>query len=253
MVPVLEEILRTGQVRTADDSATVPLDSAVPADVGKFLQELIKLRKPKTTLEVGLAFGVSALFICDALRQCGGLRHIAIDPYQNHGEHWKGIGVRNLERAGFSDLIEFHESPSHVALPELETRGTRVEFAFIDGWHTFDHALTDFFHIDRILTVGGVVVFDDVFFPGVHEACRYVALNRAYAVAGCTERPADYRPSNAARLLQQTSRHSALARKVLKSKFVTPDEGLLFTPDCRCVAFEKLEEDTRGWAEHSEF
>ena len=251
MVPLLEEILRTGQVRAADGMKVLPLDSAITADVGEFLQCLIRQRKPRTTLEVGLAFGISALFICEALQECGGLRHIAIDPHQS--TQWQGIGINNLRLAGFGNLIEFMESYSHLALPEIEARGTRVEFAFIDGWHTFDHALTDFFHIDRILTVGGVVVFDDAFFPGVHQACRYVATNRAYRVVGSTERVADYKPSNAARVIRHTGRVSGAVRKLLKAKFVIPDETLGFTPDCRCVAFEKVSEDKRGWADHSEF
>jgi predicted O-methyltransferase YrrM len=251
MVSQLEEILRTGHVRSVDGTKTLPLDSAVTADVGEFLQGLIRQRRPKTTLEVGLAFGISALFICEALQAAGGQRHIAIDP--NQSTQWQGIGINNLRQAGFGDMVELHESSSHLALPQLEANGTRIDFAFIDGWHTFDHALTDFFHVDRILSVGGVVVFDDVFFPGVHQACRYVALNRAYTVVGSTEGVADYRPSNVARVLRQAAQRSSAARKILKSKFCVPDETLKFTADCRCLAFEKVSEDRRSWADHQEF
>lgn len=251
MIPLLEEILRTGQVRTVDGSKSLPLDSAISADAGEFLQGLIRKIKPKTTLEVGLAFGISGLFICEALRESGGLHHITIDAFQS--TQWQGIGLNNLKLAGFGDMVECMESYSHLAFAELEARGTRVEFAFIDGWHTFDHALTDFFHVDRILAVGGVVVFDDAFFPGVHQACRYVATNRAYRVVGTTEAVADYKPSNAARIIRRTGFVSPAFRKVLKAKFVTTDEALGFTPDCRCVAFEKVSEDKRGWADHQEF
>lgn len=251
MVPLLQEILRTGQVHTVDGSEVLKVNSAVTPDVGLFLQDLIRLRKPKTVVEVGLAFGISALFICEALQECGGLRHIAIDAHQK--TQWRGIGVNNLQLAGFGDLTECIESYSHVALPEIATKGTRAEFVFIDGWHTFDHALTDFFLVDRILAVGGVVVFDDVYFPGVHQVCRYVATNRAYKVVGCTERVEDYKPSNFARVLRRASKLSVNLRKLLRTKFVMPDETLGFTPDCRCVAFEKMNEDRRGWAEHHEF
>jgi predicted O-methyltransferase YrrM len=251
MNAALETILRTGTVQAVDGSQTLPLDSAVTADVGEFLQTLIRSRKPKTSLEVGLAFGVSALFICEALKESGGHSHIVIDAFQR--TQWHGIGLNNLKVAGFGELVRFIEAYSHLALPQLEAEGTTVDFAFIDGWHTFDHALADFFHIDRILNVGGVVVFDDVFFPGVHQACRFVATNRAYRVMGCTERVSDYRPSAQARVLRTIKSRSRNFHKVLKSKFVVPDDTLGFTPDCRCVAFEKLSEDTRSWADHREF
>jgi predicted O-methyltransferase YrrM len=249
MVPLLEEILRTKQVRSVDGSETLPLDSAISPDVGEFLQRLIRQRKPKTTLEVGLAFGVSALFICEALQECGGLHHIAIDAFQS--TQWKSIGINNLKLAGFGNLIELRESYSHLALPELEAQGTRIDFAFIDGWHTFDSALTDFFHVDRLLPFGCVVVFDDAFFPGVHQACRYVATNRAYRVVATTD--ADYKPSKIARVIRPIGHASPQVQKLLKSKFVIPDETLGFTPDCRCIAFEKMADDKRGWSDHAEF
>jgi predicted O-methyltransferase YrrM len=251
MIPLLEEILRTGQVFTIDRTEAVPVHSAITADAGEFLQNLIAERKPKTTLEIGLAYGVSALFICEALQKCGGAKHIAIDP--NQSTDFRGIGLNNLRLAGFADFVELRELPAHLALPQLEAQGATVEFAFIDGWHTFDHALTDFFHVDRILATGGVVVFDDAFFPGVHQACRFVATNRSYRFVGSTEKVADYRASRGARVLRWTARTSALARKLLKPKFFIPDEELGFTPDCRCVAFEKVSSDSRSWADHHEF
>jgi hypothetical protein len=71
-------------------------------------------------------------------------------------------------------------------------------------------------------------------------------------VIGCTQQLEDYKPSNFARILRHASKLS-LNRKLLRTKFVIPDETLGFTPDCRCVAFEKRGEDTRGWAEHHDF
>lgn len=145
------------------------------------------------------------------------------------------------------------ESYSHLALAEIEAMGTRVEFGFIDGWHTFDHALTDFFHVDRVLSVGGVVVFDDFFSQAFIRRTATSLQNRAYRIVGCTEQPTDYKPSKAVRVIRQTGRISSCVRKLLKAKFLIPDETLGFTPDCRCVAFEKVSDDNRGWADHFEF
>jgi len=38
-------------------------------------------------------------------------------------------------------------------------RGVKIDFAFVDGWHTFDYTLIDFFYIDKILRSGGLVSF----------------------------------------------------------------------------------------------
>jgi len=67
-------------------------------------------------------------------------------------------------------------------LPELERSGQRVDFAFIDGWHTFDFTLVDFFFIDRMLKVGSVVAFDDANWLAIRKVCRFVKMNLAYSV-----------------------------------------------------------------------
>jgi hypothetical protein len=67
-------------------------------------------------------------------------------------------------------MIELHEAPSFQVLPKLQADGLRIDFAFIDGCHTFDYAMVDFFYIDKMLRVGGVVVFDDEYYPGYSKS-----------------------------------------------------------------------------------
>ena len=47
--------------------------------------------------------------------------HIAIDPFQN--SDWKGIGLANVDRAGYRSFLEFHEAPSEFVLPGLASAG----------------------------------------------------------------------------------------------------------------------------------
>src|SRR5262249_25699710 len=147
MNPVLREVLATRTVVRRDGSRA-PLDSAISRDEGEALDRLIRAHKPRITLEVGLAHGVSAMFICDALAEVGGGRHIVIDPGQRA---WDGLGLLNLERAGHASLVEYHNDLSHRVLPALHAAGRRIDFAFIDGWHTFDYVLVDFFYVDLLL------------------------------------------------------------------------------------------------------
>ncbi len=76
---VLEDILRTGYTKTVDGES-IKINSNISREEGGFLQEIINELKPTRTLEIGLAYGVSALFICDALAKIPSARHVIIDP-----------------------------------------------------------------------------------------------------------------------------------------------------------------------------
>ena len=176
MNSVLEDIFKTRRVPRRDGSS-VPLEWSISLAEGQAVQRIIRELKPRVTLEIGLAHGVSATFICEALKDVGGERHIVIDSAPVQG--WNEVGLYTIERAGYSSLVEFHNEASHKVLPRLEMNGEHVGFALIDGWHTFDYALVDFFYVDRILDVGGVVMFDDArWYPAVRKVTRYVATHR---------------------------------------------------------------------------
>lgn len=235
MNAVLQDIIETGQT-SSPEGERVQVHSEITRAEGEFLQRIIRSLRPRTTLEIGLAFGVSALFICEALREVGGDRHIVIDPNQFDGpwgDPWRGVGLANLQRAGFEDLVELVCEPSYRALPRLEERGLGVDFAFVDGWHTFDYALLDFFYIDLILRVGGVVVFDDASWPALRKLIRYVMRNRHYGVLGKVGVPGGGRG---------LAGWKGLARALLAGEFGSS-----------CVALCKEAQDDRAWDFHVRF
>ena len=230
-----EEILQTKTVRTVNGAASLPLKDAIDAETGHLLQKLIEEKRPAMTLEVGLAYGVSSLFICEALRKVSAKKHIAIDAFQN--TLWSGIGIHYLRQAGFDNLVELREQLSEYALPQLVQDGVKVDFAFIDGTHSFDQKIIDFFYVDRLLNVGGVLAFDDCNWPSIHQVCRFIATNRPYRVCATTSGTVT---GWRARLLQWAARRSRNLQLALKPKFFFSDEELGIVPNARCVAFEKL-------------
>jgi len=133
-----------------------PLHSAISEDEGMFLQKIIKEHKPKCSLEIGCAYGISSLYICEALREAvSSPKHIIIDYAQFFPYHrwpgdpnsgWEGVGLENLKRAGYEGIVEFHEERSHECLPALLKNGVKIDFAFVDGGHTFDYVMVDFFY-----------------------------------------------------------------------------------------------------------
>ena len=229
MNQVLEKILKSGCVNSPDGKV-IKLHSNISKEEGVFLMKIIDELKPKVTLEVGLAYGISALFICQALEKYRNVRHIIMDPSQN--KIWGGIGLYNLREAGYQEIIDFHEQPSQLFLPQLENNGVKIDFAFIDGWHTFDHTLVDFFYIDKLLNVGGVVVFDDSTWPSVSKVIRYVLKNRSYTVFRCFK--SDSFKYKIFQTFQTFKNMSAIGIGT-------------------CVALKKESEDKRKWNYHQNF
>ena len=176
--PIIDEIESAGLTKLSDGTL-VPIHGNVGPESGKVIQRAIAATRPRMALEVGLAFGISTLYILDAMQQHGGGTLIGMDPAQ-HDTTWRGGGLHNVQRAGFRNQYLFHEESSQIVLPRLAAAGTRIQFAFIDGWHTFDHTLVDFFFIDRMLDVGGIIVIDDVGYPSIRRLCHFILSNREY-------------------------------------------------------------------------
>jgi predicted O-methyltransferase YrrM len=107
MNEVLRSILSSGSVAT-EDGKTRSVHSAISREEGQFLQEVIRSARPQVSLEVGWAYGVSSLYICEALREVNAAKHIIIDPHQH--SIWEGIGLSNLSRAGYLDIVDFNEA-----------------------------------------------------------------------------------------------------------------------------------------------
>jgi predicted O-methyltransferase YrrM len=261
MNPVLAEILTNKKVK-APDGSTVALDHHIQADEGEALQALIRATRPRVTLEIGFAYGISTLYICEALVDVGGDRHIVIDPKQ--ADQWRNIGLFTIKSAGYGDLIDLHYESSHRVLPGLERAGQRIDFALIDGWHTFDYALLDFFYVDRLLNVGGVVVFDDTFFyPAIRKVARYVAKHRNYAPIANDGTPllsVKRRAFSTAVSVLRLPVIRVIAKRLLRPEILQPDHELNL-PSANFIAFRKTADDllgdgtseTRKWDQHFEF
>ena len=229
---VLSEIFSRGAVRHGDE--WIELHSHVSEDEGRYLQDLVTAADATRTLEVGMAYGISTVFILEALaKRTATPSHIAIDPFQN--SDWKGIGLANVDRAGYRSLLEFHEAPSEFVLPGLASAGRTIDFALIDGWHSFDHALVEFFYVSRMLRVGGIVAFDDADWPGLTKLMRFILTLPGYALYGGQGRT--LAPSAVGRLRQRLA-DTGVGQRLLRPEFRRRNWELGIHH--RCVAFQKL-------------
>jgi predicted O-methyltransferase YrrM len=147
---------------------------SVTREQGEGLRRLALAEGAERTIEVGLALGMSALFLCRAVLERGG-RHVAIDPFQR--ESWNGAGLRTLRDAGVDDMVEVIHEESQLALPRLAREGRSFDFAFIDGDHRFEGVFLDLYFMTRLVRPGGLVAVDDTWMPAVRLAVAYVERN----------------------------------------------------------------------------
>ena len=68
--------------------------------------------------------------------------------------------------------------PDHTAMPKLVERGEKFDSLSIDGYHSFDYALIDFFVAGPLLRVGGVIAPHDSSYPAAYKVCLSSARSR---------------------------------------------------------------------------
>ena len=150
---------------------------------GEALRDLAISEGVAHTIETGLCYGLSTLFLCEALAESGrpDAGHVAMDPFQT--KHLRSAGLQALREAGVDHAVEFHARPSQLVLPELLAQRREFDLAFIDGDHRFDAVLLDLYYLHKLVKPGGLIVLDDVWMPSVRLAAMYFVTNVGLDVA----------------------------------------------------------------------
>ena len=149
---------------------------------GMTLFSLCVADRVTSTLEVGLAYGFSAVFLLAALERTGCGTHTAIDPFQM--TDWHGIGIASAAEltAGSAVLtpgsFSWIEARSDPALIDLERAGSTFGFTFVDGYHRFDDVLVDFTLSARMCPVGGLIVLHDMWLDSIKAVASFVRYDR---------------------------------------------------------------------------
>lgn len=239
---IIDEIYRSQAVRDPHGNE-YKLSAEVDSVEGDYLYRLISSDESITrTLEVGCAYGLSSLHICEALRNRNNVSHIIIDP--NQMDLWHGVGIAYLERAG----IDFHrliQEPSELALPNLlRTQPAGFDLVFIDGWHTFDQTMLDLFYANRLVRVGGYIVVDDCNWESVSAAASYYNNYPAFEQVKFPAMAAHSWRQQVAKYITTVFR-PRLARMVLPASIYSHIYRRMSFPSM--VTFKKVSEDTRSW------
>jgi len=160
------------RVRSAGDFERV----SIAKSDGDVLRDLVLAEKAHTVIEIGLAYGGSALAIAEALvgNGAGQGRHLIIDAHQNR---FYGSGWSAIVEAGLTGLCSLVEERSQIVLPRLLSDGFLADAAFVDGSHIFHNVFVDLFYLRELVRPGGLVILDDCSYPSVATAVRYFQVN----------------------------------------------------------------------------
>ena len=176
----MADLERVQEVRERLLAGNVAPIAIGPAE-GAALRDWVRREGALRTLETGLGYAVSTLFICEGLLANGSVdRHVAMDPHLLRGH--AGEGLEALERAGVGGLVEFYGEGSEVVLPGLLAEGRRFDLAFVDGNHRFEGVFLDLVYCGRLLEPGAVVFVDDLQLPAVRRAVSFCVSNLGWAV-----------------------------------------------------------------------
>jgi predicted O-methyltransferase YrrM len=163
------------RVRSAGDFERV----SIGMSDGDVLRDLVLAEKAHTVIEIGLAYGSSALAIAEALvsKGSGQRRHLIIDAYQNR---FYGSGWGAIIEAGIADLCLLFQERSQIVLPRLLSDRFLADVAFVDGSHIFHNVFVDLFYLCELVSPGGLVILDDCNYSSVATAVRYFQVNTGW-------------------------------------------------------------------------
>ena len=185
---VIERLVQDGTAVARSDGSVHTLFPVAPsAAEGEALREWVTREGVTRTIEIGLGYGISALFISEGLCAGGdpGARHVVIDPYQ--ATRFANCGLQFLEEAGAAQLVEFYAEESQFALPRFVSQGRSFDLAFVDGNHRFDGIFVDLVYLGRLLRAGGIVFLDDYQLPAVARAASFFSTNLGWTLEEMSE------------------------------------------------------------------
>jgi predicted O-methyltransferase YrrM len=188
---VLDKLVSDGSIIARSDGSTHDvLTVAISPTEGAALRRWVIQEAATRTIEIGLGYGVSALYVCDGLvrGRNPNARHVVLDPFQSG--RFANCGLQVLEEAGVTHLIEHHAEISQIILPSFLREQRVFDLAFVDGNHRFDSVFVDLFYLGRLVRKGGIIALDDYDYPGIKRAVSFFLTNLGWTIEE-TSLPAD--------------------------------------------------------------
>jgi predicted O-methyltransferase YrrM len=246
MLNTLIEIFDRNKIQINDSGDVTDLHSHTSMQQGLFIQEMFNLINPLNTIEVGFAYGISAMFILEMHKKLNipNSKHLVIEP----DDYWGEAAIYNIRKEKLEKYLTVFNEISDRVLPKLYLENRKFQFAYIDTTKRFDTVFQDFYFIDRMLEINGIIIFDDCGggWPGVQRVVRYVSTLDNYVLIGKYGKI-------------KMSRKKYVLHAILSSilKLIPYKEKIYptynFISDFQlglnyyCLAFQKVSMDKRSW------
>lgn len=130
---------------------------AKPKRIAQIIHRIIDKLKPNFSIEFGTSLGFTTLYIASALTDKAELISIEGAP------ELASIARNHLKEIPYSAKVRILEGNFDTILPDVLSKTEIVDFAFIDGNHTYEATLNYFNQLLNKATLQTVLIFDDIY------------------------------------------------------------------------------------------
>jgi len=137
------------------------------AKIGPFLENLISYCYCKIVVEIGVAYATTTAYLCRGAQKNNGTVY-GFDIWEQHGlfNQYRALGSKETSEEYLKDLniynFKLHKIDSKTNdLANILNTIDLIDFAFIDGCHSYEGTKNDFDNIYPRLSQTGMILFDD--------------------------------------------------------------------------------------------
>jgi predicted O-methyltransferase YrrM len=145
--------------------------SLIKKEEGKNIQNIIKEYKLKNCLELGLSYGIYAFYILTTNKT---VKLTSIDNTQKDSNFSDYLGLKLIKELNLDNRHKFIEELSYIALPKLLIEKNIYDFIFIDSWYNYENIYNNFFYIDKLLNINGIILIDNSTDSDVKKFIKYI-------------------------------------------------------------------------------
>ncbi len=149
--------------------------NAIDDASASLLYSIVRLIRPEIAIEIGTAEGNSCLAIGQALEDNKRGILYTMDPLDRE------LVKIAIKKSKLNRRINYIVDYSTNILPKLNL--PKIDFAFIDGDHSYEGVLKDFELITDLIPKGGVIAYHDtILFDGPKKVVKHMADSGKYEV-----------------------------------------------------------------------